>query len=177
VLTLRIERYTALRVRLWIIIHNFQLSVYLVKRDLLTTRLTSYYLTDADITATNTNTTATSSKYPSGQLAPGGTSDLFDEVISVTATIANIGSLEDAEVAQLYISYPDEAAQPPKVLRGFEKATIASGESATVTFSVRRHNISYWNVAAQDWAIVSGDYTFSVGSSSRDVLGEAKLTI
>lgn len=48
-----------------------------------------------------TNSTALSSKYPTGQLAVGGKRDLWDEVISVSATIANSGTVGGDEVAQL----------------------------------------------------------------------------
>lgn len=98
-------------------------------------------------------------------------------MVSVTATISNTGGVDGAEVAQLYVTYPDEAGQPPRVLRGFEKAAVAAGESAAVTFSVRRRDVSYWDTAAQDWALASGEYTFSVASSSRDIRGQATVTI
>lgn len=129
------------------------------------------------VTVTVTNSTALSSKYPTGKLSLGGLADLFDEVITVNTTVQNSGSLNGAEVAQLYVSFPDEADQPVRILRGFEKITIASGETASVSFSLRRRDISYWDVLAQDWAVASGNYTFAVGSSSRDIRGNATMTI
>ena len=44
-------------------------------------------------------------------------------------------------------------------------------------FSVRRRDVSYWDVGAQQWAIAAGKYTFSVGASSRDLKGEAMLDL
>ena len=123
------------------------------------------------------NTTALSSTYPTGHLTLGGTSDLFDEVVSNTASIKNTGSVEGAEVAQLYVSYPAEAKQPPQQLRGFEKVKLQPGEESEVTFSVRRRDVSYWDVVAQKWAIAKGTYTFSVGASSRDLKGDVVLEI
>lgn len=129
------------------------------------------------VSATVTNSTALSSRYPTGGLAVGGKADLWDEVICVSVKITNSGSVNGNEVAQLYVAYPKSADQPIRQLRGFERIHIASGNSKTVTFSLRRRDISYWDVVAQDWAIAKGHYTFSVGASSRDLRGSAKVTI
>ncbi|GME38108.1 beta-glucosidase d protein [Neofusicoccum parvum] len=118
-----------------------------------------------------------SSTHPTGPLAVGGKADLFDEVIAVTTSLTNTGDVDGAEVAQLYVAYPAEAAQPPRQLRGFEKVRLAKGESREVSFSVRRKDVSYWDTEAQEWAVAKGTYTFSVGASSRDLRGEATLEI
>lgn len=128
-------------------------------------------------TATVTNTTALASKYPTGGLAIGGEADLWDEVVSVTTTISNTGSRDGAEVAQLYLTFPSEAAQPGRILRSFEKVQIAAGATADVTLSLRRRDVSYWNVVAQKWAIASGTYTVSVGASSRDIKATTTFTV
>ncbi|KAH8687319.1 putative beta-glucosidase D [Tricladium varicosporioides] len=116
-----------------------------------------------------TNSSALEFIYPTGILSVGGKTDLWDEVVSVSVTVANNGTVDGNEVAQLYVSYPEAADQPVRALRGFERTLIASGASANVTFSVRRRDLSMWDVAAQEWAVVSGDYVFSVGTSSRDL--------
>lgn len=123
------------------------------------------------------NASALSSKYATGVLGLGGQQDLWDEVIQVTTSVSNTGAVEGAEVAQLYVTFPDEAAQPVRVLRGFEKVSVKPGQSAPVTFSLRRRDVSYYDTVAGKWAVASGDYTFAVGSSSRDIRGTAKLTI
>lgn len=107
-------------------------------------------------TLASKNTTALSSTYLTGHLALGGTSDLFDEVASITASVKNTGTVEGAEVAQLYVSYPAEAQQPPRQLRGFEKVKLQPGEEREVTFSVRRRDVSFWDIVAQKWAVAKG---------------------
>lgn len=129
------------------------------------------------LTISITNKTAVASTYPTGRLSLGGKSDLFDDVITATATVTNTGSLAGAEVSQLYISFPDEAGQAPRILRGFAKTNLDPEQSAAVTFTLRRRDISYWDTVAQDWAIASGTYTFSVGASSRDLQVNQTLTI
>lgn len=107
--------------------------------------------------------------YASGTLSVGGRADLWDEIFNVTATISNTGDVAGKEVAQLYLSFPDEADQPIRSLRGFEKVSVDVGGSAQVTFTLRRRDISYWDVTAQEWAVAAGTYNFTVGASSRDL--------
>ena len=80
----------------------------------------------------------------------GGNDGLYDVLYTVTADVANTGSVAGDEVLQLYISLggPDDA---PKVLRNFDRKTIQPGASATYSFDVTRRDLSNWNSAAQDW--------------------------
>jgi beta-glucosidase len=128
-------------------------------------------------TAEVTNGTAFLYKHPTGSFGLGGEVDLWDEVMVVSTIIQNVGAADGAEVAQLYVSFPAEAAQPVKVLRGFEKPFIAVGESAEVFFSLRRRDLSYWDVLAQKWSLAGGLYTFSVGASSRDIRATTTVTL
>ncbi|CAI7571796.1 unnamed protein product [Penicillium bialowiezense] len=129
------------------------------------------------VTAEVTNASALASRYPTGSLGLGGHQYLWDEVIQITTKIQNTGSITGAEVAQLYISFPSKAAQPKRVLRGFEKVTLSSGASTSVIMSIRRRDISYWDTVGQKWAIAKGRYLFSIGSSSKKITGAAVLTI
>lgn len=101
---------------------------------------------------------------------PGGLANLYDVVATVTATITNNGTVTGAEVAQLYIGMPSSApASPPKQLRGFTKFGLAAGESKTASFPLRRKDLSYWDKSSQKWVLPSGQWTVSVGASSRDI--------
>ncbi|KAJ5263290.1 beta-glucosidase D [Penicillium angulare] len=131
----------------------------------------------SDVSVSVTNRSALGYKYANGSLGLGGEADLFYDVAKVTATIENSGDVDGDEVAQLYLSFPKEAKQPVRVLRGFEKVSIAKGSSDKVVFKLRRRDLSYWDVSAQKWAVANGKYTFSVGASSRDLRGKATLTI
>ncbi|KAF2158784.1 glycoside hydrolase family 3 protein [Zasmidium cellare ATCC 36951] len=124
-----------------------------------------------------TNQTALESKYPTGVLSLGGQKDLFDEIVTVTSSVKNTGDVAGAEVAQLYVSYPTAASQPPKQLRGFEKVTLQPGEEQSVSFALRRRDLSYWDVEAQKWAIAEGTYGVHVGASSRDLKSEGTIVV
>lgn len=124
-------------------------------------------------------TTSTASSGPAtGATVSGGRADLFEDVAVVTATIQNSGSVAGAEVAQLYITLPSGAPDsPPKQLRGFSKLSLGPGESGTVTFNLRKKDLSYWDVEDQNWIVPAGDFKVSVGASSRDVRLTGSITV
>lgn len=98
--------------------------------------------------------------------APGGNEGLWSILYTVTATITNTGSVQGDEVPQLYVNLgPNE---PPKVLRGFERLTIAAGQSATFTTSLSVRDLSTWDTVSQNWVLASSP-TIYVGSSSRNL--------
>ncbi|KAK7541553.1 hypothetical protein IWX49DRAFT_601042 [Phyllosticta citricarpa] len=68
-----------------------------------------------------------SATYPSGPMAVGG-----------------------KVIAQLYVSYPAAANQPVRQLRGFEKVPHDKDAKSTVTFEVRRKDVSHWDTAAKE---------------------------
>ena len=111
-------------------------------------------------------------------MAPGGRADLFDEVATVTCTVANSGAREGAEVPQLYLTLPSGApAAPPKQLRGFAKLKLEAGAKATATFVLRRRDLSYWDTPSQNWIVPRGAFAVHVGPSSRDLRLTGKLDV
>lgn len=91
---------------------------------------------------------------------------MWDELVTVTAEVQNSGSVDGAEVAQLYVGIPNG---PVRQLRGFDKVLLSAGETAQVSFSLNRRDLSTWNVEAQQWQLQSGTYQVYVGRSSRDL--------
>ncbi|KKY29340.1 putative glycoside hydrolase family 3 protein [Diaporthe ampelina] len=90
----------------------------------------------------------------------------------------NSGSVGGAEVPQLYLTLPSGApAAPPKQLRGFTKLSLQPGASGTATFNLRRRDLSYWDVASQNWVVPGGNFGVSVGASSRDVRLTGSITV
>lgn len=97
---------------------------------------------------------------------PGGNPGLYEVVATVSATIMNTGSLGGDEVVQLYVGLGD--GEPPKVLRGFDRLTIAAGASATFKADLLRRDVSVWDTASQNWIQVDNP-TIYVGASSRNL--------
>jgi beta-glucosidase len=110
--------------------------------------------------------------------APGGNPALWESIYNVTVSVANTGDVDGAAVPQLYVSFPDStpAGTPPKQLRGFTKVFLAAGASETVAFELMRRDLSYWDIISQQWLIPTGEFTLSVGSSSRNLTAFATIT-
>jgi beta-glucosidase len=106
-------------------------------------------------------------------------SKFYEPVYTITFTIANTGSVAGSEVAQLYLSFPEEAAEPPKILRGFERVYLEAGESKTVTLALTQKDVSYWNVVNQKWTVAPGKYTVSISTSANnaDIKLQASFTV
>lgn len=113
-----------------------------------------------------------------GKTVVGGPSDLFASVGTISAYVNNTGKVAGAEVAQLYIGYPDSApSTPPKQLRGFDKISLTPSESGLAVFELTRRDISYWDVVQQKWVVPEGTFRVYVGSSSRDIRLTGSFTI
>ncbi len=97
-----------------------------------------------------------------------GLSGFYAPVYTITFTITNTGNLDGSEVPQLYLGFPEEAAEPPKILRGFERVYLTAGESKTVTLALTQRDISYWNVINQKWTIAPGKYTVWISTSANN---------
>ncbi|BGP04927.1 hypothetical protein JCM10049v2_000729 [Rhodotorula toruloides] len=98
-------------------------------------------------------------------------SGLYDYVYTVKATVKNTGSVDGAEVAQLYLTFPDSTPNkmPVHNLRGFAKPYLKAGESQDVYFDLRNKDLTVWSVEKQGWIIPSGKFKVSVGTSSRNL--------
>jgi len=84
---------------------------------------------------------------------------------TVTATVTNTGSRAGADVAQLYVTDPAAAGEPPRQLAGFARVSLAPGASQTVSFPLTQRNLSYWNTGSNAWATATGSYGIEVGDS------------
>ncbi|KAG8855732.1 hypothetical protein FRB91_001846 [Serendipita sp. 411] len=99
---------------------------------------------------------------------------------TVTVTVKNTGSLIGSEVVQLYIEYPPSpyVQHPMRQLRGFAKAKdLSPGESKTMTISLNKYAVSYWHEPSAQWKVETGEYTVSVGTSSRNLSHSTKLQV
>jgi beta-glucosidase len=87
--------------------------------------------------------------------------------MTVTAKVTNTGSVAGADVAQLYIHESDTAIlQPVEKLEGFQRTSLLSpGQSQTVTFTLGRQNLGYYNNNGQ-FEVEPGTFDLWVGDSS-----------
>ncbi|CZT42953.1 related to Probable beta-glucosidase M [Rhynchosporium secalis] len=113
-------------------------------------------------------------EYPVGEIVEGGQEDLWDVLFHVTASVANLGTVNGAEVSQLYVGIP---GGPVRQLRGFSKVDVAPGRLVDLKFDLQRRDLSIWDVVAQKWQLQKGDYKIYLGGSSRDLPLEGALNI
>lgn len=97
--------------------------------------------------------------------------------VAVDFTVTNTGSISATEVAQLYLGFPESAGEPPWILRGFERLTLAPGESRTATIELSLRHLSCWSAKSHSRFVPSGTYRVGVGSSSRDLPMQAAVQI
>jgi beta-glucosidase len=94
--------------------------------------------------------------------------NVTDEGISFT--IKNVGQMEGAEVAQMYVSLPDaKVFRPEKELKGFAKVFLKPGESKKVEIAFDDKTFRYWNVKTNKWEVEGGKYKILLGASSADI--------
>jgi len=86
--------------------------------------------------------------------------------LEVSFSVRNTGKRAGQEVAQVYLSLPSSANEPPKRLIGWEKVALNPGESKTVTLTIDPLYLSIFDVAADKWTIVPGEYKVMAGPSS-----------
>jgi beta-glucosidase len=92
------------------------------------------------------------------------------DMLTVTCTVKNTGSVAGSEIVQLYVSCKDSIIiRAEQELKGFEKVQLNPGESKTVTFTLSRRDFAYYNTEIKDWHVESGDYEVRIGASSRDI--------
>ena len=84
-----------------------------------------------------------------------------DGTVTVSVEVTNTADREADEVVQLYLHQRHgTASRPVRELKGFQRVTLAAGESRTVSFPVGPDQRRYWNAAVRDW--VSDPSTFDV---------------
>ena len=92
--------------------------------------------------------------------AKSGTS----QSVTVTATVTNTGKKAGDEVAQLYITHPQDGNRiiPICSLKGFKRIHLNPGESKTINFELTPHDLSLTN-SEGNWVVNAGEMSIFVG--------------
>ena len=96
---------------------------------------------------------------------------------TISFDLANTGGVAGSEVAQLYLGFPASADEPPIQLKGFNKVTLHSGESKTVTMNITPRDVSVWDAVQHAFVVATGQFEVNIGSSSRDLRLTGKMTV
>jgi beta-glucosidase len=85
----------------------------------------------------------------------------------VTAEVRNTGSRAGDDVVQLYVHQRSGgASRPVRELKGFERITLAPGETRTVRFALGPDALRYWSAARREWVRDAAEFDVWVGSDS-----------
>jgi beta-glucosidase len=93
-----------------------------------------------------------------------------DDQILVSVDITNSGDQAGQEVVQLYI-HDEQAkvARPIKELKAFAKVALQPGQTKTVSLSLNKQALAFYDPAGQDWVTEPGAFELLVGSSAADI--------
>jgi beta-glucosidase len=97
--------------------------------------------------------------------------------VRVRAQVTNTGSRAGDEVAQLYIQDPVASlSQPVRRLRGFERVTLQPHQSKTVSWTLDRDDVGFYDNRGR-FRVENGRINVFVGDSSIDVDNQASFTV
>ena len=98
--------------------------------------------------------------------------------ITITVKVKNTGKRDGQEIVQLYIAdLKSSLPRPVKELKGFEKVSLKAGEEKTVTFSLDKSALSFFDDKKHNWVAEPGDFEAIIGASSSDVKTKVKFTL
>jgi beta-glucosidase len=100
--------------------------------------------------------------------------------ITVSVDVKNTGDCDGDEVVQIYLRTPDSPAslqRPVKRLKGFQRVTIAAGQTKTVRIDINCADIWFWDQDKNKITFDQGKYVFEIGSSSKDIRGSVTATM
>ena len=93
------------------------------------------------------------------------------DTVKVSVDVKNTGSRAGDEVVQLYMHQRyGSASRPVRELKGFERVTLAPGESKTVTLSLGPDERRYWSAAKKGWVNEASTFDVWVGGDSNATL-------
>jgi beta-glucosidase len=100
------------------------------------------------------------------------------EDIHVSVDVQNTGTRAGQEVVQLYVrDVQSRLVRPEKELKAFAKIALLPGETKTVTLTLNRESLAYYDDAARQWVAEAGEFEVLVGSSSQDICGTASVML
>ncbi|MBG0857909.1 MAG: glycoside hydrolase family 3 C-terminal domain-containing protein [Bacteroidales bacterium] len=103
-----------------------------------------------------------------------------NDKITVSVDVKNTGAVDGDEVVQVYVRTPDSPPsleRPIKRLKGFQRATIAAGQTKTVSIEIDCADLWFWDSRNDRIIFDQGKYIFEIGASSKDIKGQAEATM
>ena len=100
-----------------------------------------------------------------------------EDEVNVSFIVRNTGKRAGTEIAQVYVSLPEAAGEPPKRLVGWARVELGPGESKQVSVPVNLDRMTIYDEASDSWKLVPGTYTVMAGGSSQDLPLHQTITL
>jgi beta-glucosidase len=97
--------------------------------------------------------------------------------LTVSFDVRNTGKRTGKAVPQVYVSPKAGGWEAPQRLVGFKKVELAPGATTKVSLTVDPRLLATWNEKAHGWSVAAGDYTVTLGASSRDTAAKADVAV
>ncbi|NLH42660.1 MAG: beta-glucosidase [Planctomycetes bacterium] len=90
------------------------------------------------------------------------------ESTEIRIDVTNTGARAGDEVVQMYIrDKVSSVTRPVKELKGFERVTLAPGETKTVSLEIAPEHLAFYNIDMEH-VVEPGEFEIMIGNSSRD---------
>lgn len=110
-------------------------------------------------------------KLSSAQVAIGA-------ALQVSIDVKNEGSETADEVVQLYTHQrAGSASRPVRELKGFQRVSLAAGETKNITLTLDTNELRFWSAATRSFVIDPGTFDLWIGNSSSDVSHHATFEL
>ena len=111
-------------------------------------------------------------------LKPSTTSAAPDATVNVSVDVTNTGSRAGDEVVQLYVHHlRSVVSRPTEELKGFQRVSLAPGETRTVTLPLKISTLAWWNDKLNRFVIEKEPVELRIGDSSRNVPLTARIQV
>lgn len=101
-----------------------------------------------------------------------------EDKLTVSVDITNTGDRNGSEIVQLYIrDIKSSLPRPLKELKGFDKVSLKPGETKTVSITIDKSALSFFDPVKHDWVAESGDFEAIIGASATDIKGKASFKL
>lgn len=98
-----------------------------------------------------------------------------DGTMTFSIDVTNTGNREGSEIVQLYIhDAKSTLPRPEKELKGFEKVALQPGETKTVSFTIDKSALSFFDPVKHAWVAEPGDFEAEAAASATDI--KSKIT-
>ena len=111
-------------------------------------------------------------------LRPSTTSAASGASLNISVDVTNTGTRAGDEVVQLYVHHLHSAvARPAEELKGFQRVSLAPGETRTVIIPLKISMLAYWNDKLSRFLVEKEPVELRIGDSSRNILLTTRIQI